>query len=285
MVLAESVMIKNPPVLPLETPVSTAMEALALRSEGFIAVSSGPSRFHGVLTRANVIPIFLKSRSQPEKNLLVHHRDLLEPIQLALRIEKIDSLVKKIVSSEGQRLFVIDEKDQVLGYITVSEVLPYLVFGLNSPTSSSSRSNQPGKNDPQTLDQIAELLPNLYLYESFFQKSPFMMHSIAPTGVIQMANDVLHRALGYEYGELIGNPVFKIYPTKNHEKVIQSMDLMFTQGKKHIIKAEMVTRKGDHVEVEMISRAVTDQSQKLIGTLTISRPTDMNLFLDLLGLF
>jgi PAS domain S-box-containing protein len=285
MVTAESIMVKSPPVLPLETSVSAAMESLALRSEGFIAVSSGPSRFHGVLTRANVIPIFLKSRSSTEKNLLVHHREFLEPIQLALRMEKMDSLVKKIMTSEGQRLFVINEQDEVLGYITVSEILPYLVFGSNSATSNSSKLiDQPDKDYSQTLEQIAELLPNLYLYENFFQKSPFMMHSIAPNGVIQMGNDVLHRALGYEYGELIGESVFKIYPTKNHEKVIQSMDLMFTQGKKHIINAEMATKTGSLVEVEMISRAVKDQNQKLIGTLTISRPTQMNLFLDLLGI-
>ena len=281
MVLAESLMIKNPPVLPLETPVAEAMESLSQRPEGFIAVSSGPRRFHGVLTRANVIPIFLKNRAHPDKSLLVHYRDLLEPIQLALRLEKIDSLIKKVMTSQGQRIFVINESDQVLGYVTVSEILPYLVYGSNTTPTTKP----PSAPDSQDLEQMAELLPNLYLYENFFQQSPFLMHSIAPNGVIQMANGVIHRALGYSYGELIGHPVFKIYPTKNHEKVIESMDLMFSQGKKHIIKAEMVTKSGNFVEVELISRAVTDQGQKLIGTLTISRPTNMNLFLDLLGLF
>jgi hypothetical protein len=44
----------------------------------------------------------------------------------------------------------------------------------------------------------------------------------------------------------------------------------------------MVTSSGTKLEVELVSRALTDQHQNPIGTMTISRPIDMKFLIELM---
>jgi hypothetical protein len=73
--------------------------------------------------------------------------------------------VKKVITAVGSRAFVMNENSEVIGYITAKDILPY--FQKNSiARSQESQAPQSGIHS------------DLYLYESFFTQSPFMMHSV-----------------------------------------------------------------------------------------------------------
>jgi PAS domain S-box-containing protein len=95
-----------------------------------------------------------------------------------------------------------------------------------------------------------------------------------------MANEVLHRVLGYEYGELIGKTVYDIYPKAAHAKVKESLSQIIFKGFNKVVKGSMVTKSGEEVEAEMVSRALMDALEMPVGTITISRPVDMQLLID-----
>jgi PAS domain S-box-containing protein len=109
-----------------------------------------------------------------------------------------------------------------------------------------------------------------------------MMHSVNSQGFIQMANEMLHAILGYEYGELIGKTIYDLYPKRNHEKAQEGIKTIMSQGYHSIVKSEMVRKDGSHVSVELASRALEDPWKNPIGTITVSRPLEMKLLLEAL---
>ncbi|MBX3019177.1 MAG: PAS domain S-box protein [Bdellovibrionaceae bacterium] len=268
MIQAKNIMHRSTPVLPFSASIPEAIEFLKAQPKGFAIVQATADRFHGVLTEAQLMRIFLRYQANPDRDTLILYRDLFEPAQLIHEDEYFPEIVKKLVSAAGNRVFVIDNKSNVVGYITAKDILPYF-----SPKGA----------DGQAGDTAGEALTsNLYLYESFFTKSPFLMHSVNREGVIQMANEVLHRVLGFEFGELHGRTIFDIYPKEHHAKAEAGLKAILNQGYHSAISAEMRAKDGKTVAVEMISRVLTDQRQSPVGTMTVSRPLDMNLLLKVL---
>jgi PAS domain S-box-containing protein len=97
-----------------------------------------------------------------------------------------------------------------------------------------------------------------------------------------MANEILHRVLGYDYGELLGKTVLDLYPKNVHDKVSKSLSQIIDQGSNKLVQGQMVHKNGSLIEVEMVSRALVDEGSKPIGTITISRPQDMQYLLSCL---
>ena len=102
------------------------------------------------------------------------------------------------------------------------------------------------------------------------------MHSVNPKGEIQMANEILHKVLGYEYGELIGKTIFDLYPKENHKKAQAGIQTILHKGFHQVIQAQMITHDKSVIDVEMASRALTDQKGVAVGTITVSRPLKMD---------
>lgn len=268
MIQAKNIMHRSTPVLAFSSTIPEAIEFIKAQPKGFAIVQAAADRFHGVLTEAQLMRIFLRYQAHPERESLILYRDLFEPAQLIHEDEYFPEIVKKIVSAVGNRVFVIDNRSSVVGYITAKDILPYF-----SPR---------GAEGQITGGPDEALTSNLYLYESFFTKSPFMMHSVNREGVIQMANEVLHRVLGYEFGALHGRTIFDIYPKEHHPKAEAGLKTILSQGFHAAVSAEMLTREGKSVSVEMVSRALTDQRHSPVGTMTVSRPLDMKILLTVL---
>jgi PAS domain S-box-containing protein len=267
MLIARDVMRKDTPSLSFDQTVSEAINFLKRHTDSFVAVKASEDRYQGVLTEANLVRIFLRLQNHPDKQALIFYRDCFEPLQLIQEGEKFPEIVKKIMTSVGNRVFVIDEESKVVGHITARDILPYF----------TAKGIELGKDVMPSL--VETLKSELYLYESFFEKSPFMMHSVTSNGVIQMANEILHSILGYSYGELIGRTIFDLYPKENHKKAEEGIRTILDQGFHSVVVAQMITKTGGIVDVEMASRALVDQANKPIGTMTASRPLKMELLL------
>ena len=266
MIEAQSVMNKNVLLLPFDLSVPEAIEQFRRTGVSLALIQADDFRYNGVLTEANLVRMYLKYQSQPVKDSMILYRECFEPIQLVHAKEHFPDVVKKIMTSVGNRVFVINDEGKVIGIITAKDMLPYF--------SSSTGNDKP---DEKSLSE-------LYLYENFFEKSPFMMHSVSADGQIQMANEMLHAALEYPYGALVGKTVFEIYPVENHDKVAAGVKTILSKGFNHVLNAEMLKSDGHVLPVEMSSRALLDQNQKPVGTITVSRPLEMRSHLKSLNL-
>jgi PAS domain S-box-containing protein len=195
---------------------------------------------------------------------MILNRDLFEPLQLIQEDEVFPEVVKKLLTSVGHRVFVINDKSEVVGYITAKDVLPFF--------TTDHQATQEGEGH--------SLRSELYLYESFFEKSPFMMHSVNKSGVIQMANEVLHAVLEYPYGELIGRTIFDLYEKDNQKKAEDGIKTIFKEGFHEVVRSAMLTKDGQRISVELVSRVLTNQFGEPIGTITVSRPLEMEVLLN-----
>lgn len=267
MTTASELMHSKTPMLSFDSTVNEAIEYFKSHATDFALVQASKDRVQGTLTEGILVRIYLRYKAQPERDALIFYRDMFEPVQLINSHEPFEEIVKKVITAIGNRAFVMNQNSEVIGYITAKDILPY--FQKHEITKDKSRPTEQ-----------SGMQSSLYLYESFFTQSPFMMHSVNKEGVIQMANEVLHRVLGYEYGELIGKTVFDIYPKTAHGKVKESLSQIIYKGFNKIVRGSMVTKTGEEVEAEMVSRALMDASDIPVGTITISRPVDMQLLID-----
>lgn len=253
------------PVISFEASVPEAIDYLKNHAEGFAIVQASAERFHGVVTEASMMRMFLRFQSQPDKDAVILYRDLFEPAQLIQEDEFFPELVKKIVTAVGSRVFVINRAGALAGYITAKDILPY--FSQTPPSAAAE------------AKPMEHLRSDLYLFETFFAKSPFMMHSVNKEGHIRMANEMLHSVLGYEYGELIGKTIFDLYPKEAHAQAAAGIKTIFSKGFHQVVRGKMVNKAGEAIEVELVSRALTNQLNEIVGTMTVSRPFDMNYLL------
>lgn len=264
MIQAKHLMKASTPILSFNSTVREAVALMQKTSAGFVAVRASEERFQGVLTEGGLVRIYLRYQAQGHQDPLILYRDLLEPMQLIHEDEVFPEVVKKLLTSIGHRIFVINSATEVIGYITAKDILPYFA---GDPSIKA------------TSDDHELIRSELYLYESFFEKSPFMMHSVNRDGVIQMANEMLHSVLEYPFGELIGKTIFDLYPKSVHKLAEAGLKIILAQGYHKIVKSEMITKTGSAVEVELVSRVLTNQFQQPIGTMTVARPVEMSLLL------
>lgn len=271
MMTAIDLMTKQTQNLSYNTTINDAIAYLKQHKSNFVPVTASSDRWQGILTEAVMVRIFLKYQTNPERDLLIHYREYLEPIQLIHASEPYPEVVKKVMTAVGNRVFVIDDNSHVIGCVTARDILPIFVGA------------HPARGQVDPGHQVQEQLrSDLYLYESFFSKCPFMMHSVNRYGEIQMANQTLHALLGYEYGELVGKTIFNIYPAANHEKAKEGLKTIFHQGFHEFVRTQMVHKDGSLIEIEMVSRSLEDQNKKTLGTITVSRPLEMNQLLKVL---
>lgn len=260
MITAEEIMLKNTPTLAFDSSVDKAIDFMNANLHHFAAVIASEDRYQGVLTEGAMVRIYLRYQANPKKEALIFYRDVFEPLQLIHKSADFSEIVKKIMTAVGNRVFVIDDAGKVVGHITAKDILPLI--------SKGGKTRHP-------LTAPEELLSELYLYESFFEKSPFMMHSVDRNGRIFMANEILHSMLGYAYGELIGKTIFDLYPKSAHLEAAKGIETIFDKGFHKVVRGAMIRRDGSLLNVELMSRALHDQKDQPVGTITVSRPLDM----------
>lgn len=250
--LAKDIMNENTPTLSFDATVLDAVQFFRQHKCAFALVQASSDRVQGVLTEASLVKAYIRFQSQKTKELIILYRDCLEPLQMIQKHEDFSETVRKVMTAVGHRVFVIDDQGKVIGFITVADILPNLV------------------GDKKWSH------PHLNLYESFFTKSPFMMHSISTDGHIQMANEILHAVLGYEYGQLIGKTIFDLYPKEYHEKAREGLKTILNDGYHKTVRSQMVHKDGHLIDVELVSKILSDDNKNRLGTITVSRPIDMD---------
>jgi PAS domain S-box-containing protein len=251
------------PFFNYDTSLAELFDRLSGLPEGFAVVGES-SRAHGVIHEGTLLQIFLKHKQNPKYDALIFYRNYFDPIQFVQQEEDLNLVLKKVLMSVGNRIFVLNSDQKIIGYITAKDVLPQFLGSRNQCHGEGSK-----KWDT-----------DFSFYEYFFDKAPFMMHSVNSEGKIQMANEMLHRVLGYDYPELIQRHLSDLYTEENWAKAQKGVQVIFKEGFHKVVKSAMLTKSGEAIEVELASRALLNPLGYRIGTVTVSRPLDMNVLIQ-----
>lgn len=265
MIQAKNLMRMSVPFLNYDSKISELFEDQEVLPKGFVLIGNS-KRVHGVLNEGGLLQIFLKFQQNKKQDQLIYFRDFFEPVQYIQEEEDLNSILKKTLTAVGHRIFVLDSSQSVVGYISARDVLPQFM----------------GKR--VTLGEVDKFSweSQLYYFENFFDKAPLMMHSVNIYGDIQMANEMLHRVLGYEYPELIGKKLSDLYTQDNLLKAKKGIALILKDGFHQVVQSSMVKKDGKIVVVEIASRVLKNIQGESIGTVTVSRPLDMIVFIEAL---
>ncbi len=263
--IAKNLIHQNVPTLNFDSTVSEAVEFFKRTGTDFAIVMAARDRLQGVLTESALIKMFLRYQTQSEKKELIFYRDCFDPIQLIHENEDVSSLIQKIMMSKGHRVVVINSHSEMIGFVSAKDIVA-LLNGESSEGSSVVSESQKSQ---------------LYIYENFFTHSPFMMHSVNLEGKIQMANEILHKALGYEYGELIGKTIYDLYSKRHHDNAEKGIQKIVANGFHKTIQTEMIRKDGTSLKVEVASKLLEDPWEKPLGTITVSRALNMDEILQI----
>ena len=263
MLQAKNLMQSPVPYISNQATIEEVFQRTDLTQQGFLVVGDR-QRAHGLLQEASLIRIYLKSKQQPERSQLMAYRQEFSPIQYAHQEETFGDILKKVLTAIGHQVLVLDERQQIKGYISLKHLLPHLI---GERERVSKKTQESWESD-------------LYFYESFFDKAPFMMHSVNAEGRIQMANEMLHIVLGYAYPDLVGQHFLQLYTPENWLPAEKGVKLILKEGFHQVVRSQMQTKDKKSIEVELASRALHNIRGQSIGTVTVSRPLDMNVLIQ-----
>jgi len=266
---ANQIMKTHIPRLRFDQTISEAVAALKQTPLGFAIVQATDDRVQGILTHHAVLRMYIKNQVKQNDKEIILYRDYLEQPQYIHQKEDLTEVIKKVITAPSHRVFVIDDVQKVVGYISSSEV-----FEMFLVSHSEGSSGQLFSKD--------QLESQLFLVESFFNKSPLMMHSIDSEGKVQIANEALHYILGYQYGEMLGLSLSQLYPTSVFKKAEEGLHDIIDHDTSKIVRTSFLMKNKSEVKVELVSKSLKDSQGKIIGTMTISRPEKME---DLLKVF
>jgi len=110
------------------------------------------------------------------------------------------------------------------------------------------------------------------LYSDLYENAPDMYHSVDRNGTIVSCNQTEAERLGYEKRELVGQPIFKIYPPDYHGQLRQVLHRIFDTGEElKGVEEQMLRKEGSLIDVSVSTTIVFDHEGKPKLTRTVAR--------------
>lgn len=240
----------------------------------------------GLLSEFGLIRAALRHYLDPDRHeKVVHHQDILEEAHFVEEDAALEDVVKALIRSPSHRVLVTNKQKKLVGIISPKDILRF-IMGEQKKTSDLKHELEVTKAQAEKLaSQLSSLQESLQKYQSLYNESPYMMHSVDESGQIILANKKIHETLGYDNNELIGKAITDIYPKSMQTEAYQGLARIIKDGYHHRTYTSMVTKSGGKVRVDIASSSLKDKYGKFIGTITISREVDSeNLLRALNGL-
>ncbi len=105
-------------------------------------------------------------------------------------------------------------------------------------------------------------------YIDLFENSPDMTHIVNQEGIIVNCNETEAKMLGYPKEQIIGSPLFTLYPASYYEQVQKNLQRVFKEKEVlNGIEEKMMTREGALIDVSVNASLIADED----GNLTLMR--------------
>jgi PAS domain S-box-containing protein len=265
-------MTKSPIVIPVANEIQKTIEQFLELGITSAPVLDNYGKLAGMITEINLITAYFRAETKKDgKNKLVHHPDLLDPIETISETDSISETVKKMVKSKNHRIVVLDKYDKVIGIVSPKDVLKAVTGNLNKMTKGQRELQEAKESVKAISSQLENAQQVIAKLQGYLQEAPYMIHSVNEKGVIILTNAKIESTLGYAPGELEGKTIYDLYTKDHAEEARIGLKRLVKEGRMDPILTSMKKKNGDAVPVETISTALTNQKGEFIGTITMSR--------------
>ncbi|MEP0822367.1 MAG: PAS domain S-box protein [Ignavibacterium sp.] len=122
-------------------------------------------------------------------------------------------------------------------------------------------------------NQIGVALENAALFErlrrseerymDLFEHSPDMYHIVNSNGIIVSCNQTEAERLGYRKDDLMGQPVFKLYPPDYHDEVRRQLEKVFERGEEVTgVEEQIMDSRGELIDVSVSTSIIYDEHRR-----------------------
>jgi len=236
-----------------------------------IPVVSHAGEIIGVLSDFQLLRFLLRDKGEGRKSTIGDYWEELDPV---VTIEENDSIVnafRLMIQSPNHRIYTIRD-GQLTGALSPKDFLLYMAGGRNKSEQVI---------DTNVQKQIESILKELYNtrkllsdFQSMFNDSPYLMHSVDMNGKILAANRMIHFVLGYNEGELVGKSLRQLYPPENHKSAMEGLKTVSALGFHPLVNATMMKKDGSIVRVDIASTLKKDAKGNAEATITVGKLSD-----------
>jgi len=237
----------------------------------------------GVLTDFQLVKFFLMRNLKPSRARVQDYQNELDPVVLVDQNEPLETAFKLMVQSPNHRLYVTDH-GSLVGALSPRDLLPFLAGDSAIERYQEDKDLVAARMRIKILfNELSRTRADLDNFQELFSASPYMIHSMSLGGVITMANSMLHSVLGYPDGALIGKTIWDLYPEQFQAQALTGLDRVKAVGFHPFINTLMVKANRELLQVDMVTSAKHNSSGEVVGTVTVSRISDMAKMIEALS--
>ncbi|MCU0454270.1 MAG: ATP-binding protein [Bacteroidetes bacterium] len=109
-------------------------------------------------------------------------------------------------------------------------------------------------------------------YMDLFEHSPDMYHIVNRDGIVVSCNQTESMRLQYRKDDIVGQPVFKLYPPSSHASVRRTLHLLFDEGRPvEGAEEQMMTSTGEHIDVSVNTSIIYDEAHRPVLARAVAR--------------
>jgi PAS domain S-box-containing protein len=272
---AKDLMTHNPKYIQSGEELRSAVSFFLQNDVRFAPVITPLGEIIGLLSEFSLVKASLRHYLDPEKHeKIIHHKDILEEVFFVEEEDSLDTVIKVLIKSPSHRIVVLSKQKKLMGIISPKDILRFITGESKKSIDLRTELETTKKQAEKLSIQLSSLQENLKKFQSLYNETPYMMHSVDAHGTIILANKKIHQVLGYREGELIGKSLTDLYPQTVHHEAMYGLRRIMDSGYHHTVYTTFVTKDGQKIRVDIASSSLKDQDGNFMGTISISREID-----------
>lgn len=279
-------MTKDPVVIPVANDIQKTIELFLEVGMTSVPVIDNYGKLVGTLTEMNLITAFFRLETRKDgKDKIIHHVDLLEPIETATETDLLSDLIKKMVKAKSHRVVVLDKRGRVVGIISPKDVLKAVTGNSARLTKSQRELQEAREHVKRVLGELENAQQVIGKLQGYLQEAPYMIHSVDSRGKVILSNVRIEAALGYGPGQMNGMLIDELYTADHLDDARAGLRQIMQEGRIDPLRTTMRKKNGDALQVETMSTALHNQKGEFLATITMSRPVTNDMFNSLADAF
>jgi len=225
----------------------------------------------GVISDFQLLRLLLRDKAETKKKTVGDYWEELDPVVTIGEEESIVNAFRLMIQSPNHRIYTIRD-GQLTGALSPKDFLLYMAGGRNATAQAIDPNVQ--KQIESILKELHDTRKKLSDFQSMFNDSPFLMHSVDMKGKIVAANRMIHFVLGYNEGELVGKTLRQLYPPETYKSALEGLETIASLGFHPLVNAVMVKKDGSIVRVDIATTLKKDSKGSAEATITVGRLSD-----------
>lgn len=265
-------MTKDPIVVPISNEVLKTIDLFLESGITSAPVVDNFGKLAGMVTEISLITSFFRVETRKDgKNKIVHHADLLDPIEAIRETDTITDTIRKMVTGKNHRVVVLDKHDKIIGIVSPKDILRAVTGNIHRMTKGQRELQEAREHVKRVSSELENAQQAISKLQGYLQEAPYMIHSVDEKGVIILTNAKIEETLGYSAGELDGKTISDLYTSDHIEEARLGLKQIMKEGRGETVLTSMRKKNGNAVQVEAVSTALLNQKGEFVATITMSK--------------